>query len=102
MTLKITKDDILIAELEMKRLNKKAADARFVYRFCRTMRHVATKLDDLDDRGQKLVPAHLRKVAAMRKSGELDEAKAKHQEWLDARHRQENRMWGGRMFPHLK
>ena len=94
MTIKITKDDILIAELELKRLSKQVADARFVFRFCTAMRHVETELDDLDDRARKLLPAHFRKVAAMRKSGELDEAKAAREDWVAARRRDDDRRWG--------
>ena len=78
MTIKITKDDIFVAELEMKRLRRKAADARNLFRILETLRALGEiELEKYSKDAQRLVPPHKRRVAAMRRSGELDEAKAK-------------------------
>ncbi len=94
MTIKVSKDDVFIAELEMKRLSKKLADARLVYRELNGSRHVELRLEKAPERLQKLLPQHFRKVAAMRKSGELDEAKAAREDWVAARRRDDDQRWG--------
>ncbi|MBI5320886.1 hypothetical protein [Bradyrhizobium sp.] len=77
MKIKFNRDDVFVAELQVKRLARKLANARQLYREINGNRNVELVWEHIPQRLQKLFTAHFDRVAAMSESGELDEAKAK-------------------------